>query len=58
MNAEKAMKAGEATDDTHTSAFAAYELGMSLCRNLEIIMENNTTQGQKGQKDQKEVCIS
>jgi len=31
----KAMKAGEATDDTHTSAFAAYELGMSLCRNPE-----------------------
>ena len=34
----KAMKAGEATDDTHTSAFAAYELGMSLCRNPEVIM--------------------
>ena len=34
----KAMKAGEATDDTHTSAFAAYELGMTLCRNPEVIM--------------------
>lgn len=32
----KAMKAGEATDDLHTSAFAAYELGMTLCRNPEV----------------------
>ena len=33
----KAMKAGEATDDVHTSAFAAYELGMTLSRNSEVI---------------------
>ena len=32
----KAMKAGEATNDEHTSAFAAYELGMNLCRNQEV----------------------
>ena len=32
----KAMKAGEATNDEHTSAFAAYELGMNLCRNPEV----------------------
>ena len=32
----KAMKAGEATDDVHTSAFAAYELGMTLCRSPEV----------------------
>ena len=33
----KAMKAGEANDDVHTSAFAAYELGMTLCRNPEVM---------------------
>ena len=32
----KAIKAGEATDDVHTSAFASYELGMTLCRNPEV----------------------
>ena len=32
----KAMKAGEAIDDLHTSAFAAYELGMTLCRSPEV----------------------
>ena len=32
----KAMKAGEATDDVHTSAFAAYELGMALSRKPEV----------------------
>ena len=32
----KAIKGGEATDDVHTSAFAAYELGMALCRNPEV----------------------
>jgi hypothetical protein len=32
-----AIKAGEAADDFHTSAFASYELGMTLCRNPEVI---------------------
>ena len=35
----KAIKAGEATDDVHTSAFASYELGMTLCRNPEVSMK-------------------
>ena len=37
----KAMKAGEATNDEHTSAFAAYELGMNLCRNPEVTSYND-----------------
>ena len=35
----KAMKAGEATDDVHTAAFAAYECGMALCRDPEVSLE-------------------
>ena len=37
----KAMKAGEATDDVHTSAFAAYELGMTLSRRPEVCIVLN-----------------
>ncbi len=36
QNYVKAIKAGEALDDIHTSAFASYELGMTLCRNAEV----------------------
>ena len=36
QNYIKAIKAGEASDDVHTSAFASYELGMTLCRNVEV----------------------
>ena len=41
QNYIKAMKAGEAADDVHTSAFAAYELGMTLCRNPEVVHSNS-----------------
>ena len=33
----KAIKHGENGPDMHTAAFAAYELGMLLCKNNEVI---------------------
>jgi hypothetical protein len=42
MHYVNALKEGELNGDIHTSAFAAYELGMLLCKNYETIEEGRS----------------